>query len=72
VDAVSEQNAAIYQAHAGMLVRFATGLVGPSDANDVVANSVLRAMTSKSWPQAGASARTNPRFGLRCSRRSVN
>lgn len=51
MDAVSEQNAAIYQAHAGMLVRFATGLVGPSDANDVVANSVLRAMTSKSWPQ---------------------
>ena len=47
----SRENAAIYEAHAQVLVRFATGLVGPSDAADVVASSVLRAMTSKSWPQ---------------------
>lgn len=51
MEAVSEENAAIYQAHSGQLVRFATGLVGPSDAADVVASSVLRAMTSRSWPQ---------------------
>ena len=51
MDVGSKRNAAIYQAHSRALVRFATGLVGPSDAADVVASAVLRAMTSKSWPQ---------------------
>jgi RNA polymerase sigma factor (sigma-70 family) len=51
VDAGTREDTAIYQAHSQALVRFATGLVGPSDAADVVASAVLRAMTSKSWPQ---------------------
>ncbi|MEI2705182.1 MAG: RNA polymerase sigma factor [Ilumatobacteraceae bacterium] len=41
---------AIYAKHAYELMRFATTLVGPSGAEDVVADAVLRAMTSPSWP----------------------
>jgi RNA polymerase sigma factor (sigma-70 family) len=37
---------ALYRAHAHELVRFATGLVGPSDAADVVADAVLRVWRS--------------------------
>ena len=39
----------IYQKHADELVRFATGIVGPTDAPDVVADAVIRAMTSRGW-----------------------
>jgi RNA polymerase sigma factor (sigma-70 family) len=39
----------IYAKHADALVRFATGLVGPSDAPDVVSEAVIRAMTSRHW-----------------------
>ena len=44
------ENAEIYGKHADDLVRFATGLVGPADAPDVVANAVIRALSSRSWP----------------------
>lgn len=40
----------IYAKHADALVRFATGLVGPTDAPDVVSDAVIRAMTSRKWP----------------------
>ena len=40
----------LYGKHADELVRFATTLVGPSLAEDVVANAVIRSMTSPSWP----------------------
>lgn len=40
-----------YREHAEELVRFATGLVGPAAAQDVLADAVLRAMTSPAWPQ---------------------
>lgn len=43
-------NAEIYGKYADDLVRFATGLVGPSDAQDVVSNAVVRVMWSKRWP----------------------
>jgi len=43
-------NAEIYGKYADELVRFATGLVGPSDAQDVVAEAVVRVMWSKRWP----------------------
>lgn len=33
------------------LVRYATMLVGPSDAHDVVANAVIAAMSSRRWPE---------------------
>ncbi len=36
----------VYRAHAEELVRFATGLVGPSDAADVVADAMLRVWRS--------------------------
>jgi RNA polymerase sigma-70 factor (ECF subfamily) len=40
----------VYRKHADELVRFATGLVGPFDAQDVVSESCLRAFRSREWP----------------------
>jgi RNA polymerase sigma factor (sigma-70 family) len=40
----------IYRKYADDLVRFATGLVGPFDAADVVTDACLRAFGSTSWP----------------------
>ena len=40
----------LYSKHADELIRFATTLVGPSLAEDVVANAVVKSMTSSSWP----------------------
>lgn len=42
-------DAEIYRKHSDDLVRFASGLVGPSGAEDVVANAVLRAISSVQW-----------------------
>ncbi|MCP3975196.1 MAG: sigma-70 family RNA polymerase sigma factor [bacterium] len=42
-------NAEIYGKYADDLVRFATGLVGPSDAQDVVSAAVIKVMWSKRW-----------------------
>lgn len=39
----------LYGKHADELIRFATTLVGPSSAEDIVAGAVLRAMSSPSW-----------------------
>ena len=39
----------IYRKHADELTRFATGLVGPNHACDVVAEAVLRCMSSSHW-----------------------
>ena len=39
----------IYRKHADELVRFATGLVGPFDAQDVVTDSCLKAFRAKDW-----------------------
>ncbi len=38
-----------YEAHAEELVKFATFLVGPSAASDIVAEAVLRAVGSAGW-----------------------
>lgn len=43
----------IYRKHAEELMRFATFLVGPSDAADVLAEAVSRAFYSPEWPQVG-------------------
>ena len=43
-------NEEIYRKHADDLVRFATALVGPFDAQDVVVDAWLKATTSTSWP----------------------
>jgi RNA polymerase sigma factor (sigma-70 family) len=39
----------IYRKYADDLTRFATGLVGPSDAPDVVSEAVLSCLDSKGW-----------------------
>lgn len=39
----------IYRKHADEFTRFATGLVGPSQASDVVSEAVLKCMSSKQW-----------------------
>jgi RNA polymerase sigma-70 factor (ECF subfamily) len=49
----------LYGKHAEELIRFATTLVGPSLAEDVVANAVVRAMTAPAWPSV-----TEPRAYL--------
>lgn len=43
-------DAELYEKYAGELVRFATGLVGPTDAADVVADTFVRVLGSRSWP----------------------
>jgi len=43
-------NEETYRKHADDLVRFATGVVGPFDAQDVVADAWLKATGSPSWP----------------------
>lgn len=46
IDAAS---ADVYVRYAEELTRFATGLVGPSDAADVVADAMARLMASRVW-----------------------
>ncbi|MGD2052293.1 MAG: RNA polymerase sigma factor [Acidimicrobiia bacterium] len=41
----------IYRKHADDLMRFATGLVGPFDAADVVTDACLRAFRSRGWSE---------------------
>ena len=48
-----------YEKYADELMRFATSLVGPSDASDVVSEAVIRCVYSKSWPSV-----QNPRAYL--------
>ena len=56
---VNRSDADLYGKHADELTRFATGLVGPHDAPDVVSAAVLTCMFSKGW-----SAVENPRAYL--------
>lgn len=44
-------DAEVYAAHAKRLVVLAAALAGPSRADDVVADAVIRAMASPAWPQ---------------------
>jgi RNA polymerase sigma factor (sigma-70 family) len=46
VDADDEE---VYSKHADDLIRFATGLVGPSNASDVVQEAVLSCLSSPKW-----------------------
>jgi RNA polymerase sigma-70 factor (ECF subfamily) len=43
-------DAEVYEKHAEELIRFATSLVGPSDAPDVLSVAMIRALTSRQWP----------------------
>lgn len=44
-------NEEIYRAYSTELTRYATGLVGPFDAQDVVTDACLRAFESKTWSE---------------------
>ena len=46
-----DTNAEAYKRHANELVHFATGLVGPDDAPDVVMEATMRAFASPHWAQ---------------------
>jgi RNA polymerase sigma-70 factor (ECF subfamily) len=41
----------IYRSYSTELTRYATGLVGPFDAPDVVTDACLKAFGSRSWPE---------------------
>lgn len=43
-------DAELYRKHADELIRFASALVGPSQAEDVLAASVTSALASPTWP----------------------
>lgn len=45
-----DADAEVYAKHADELVRFATSLVGPTVAADVVSDALVRTMTSPRWP----------------------
>ncbi|HEV2428196.1 MAG TPA: RNA polymerase sigma factor [Acidimicrobiales bacterium] len=47
---MDDSDAELFAAHADELTRFATGLVGPADAEDVVTGAFLRCWTSSRWP----------------------
>jgi RNA polymerase sigma-70 factor (ECF subfamily) len=44
-----DEDERIYRKHAEELTRFATFLVGPDDAPDVVSSAVLRSLSSSGW-----------------------
>jgi len=52
-------NEQVYRSYAVELTRYATGLVGPFDAADVVTDACLNAFSSRKWPEV-----TNPRAYL--------
>ena len=43
-------NEQVYRSYSQELTRYATGLVGPFDAADVVTDSCLKAFESRGWP----------------------
>jgi RNA polymerase sigma-70 factor (ECF subfamily) len=44
-------NEQVYRSYAVELTRYATGLVGPFDAADVVTDACLKAFASRGWPE---------------------
>ena len=52
-------NEQVYRSYAAELTRYATGLVGPFDAADMVTDACLKAFSSRRWPEV-----TNPRAYL--------
>lgn len=49
---IDEQSVGAYERHASELIRFATGLVGASAAQDVVADAMHRLLTAPVWTRA--------------------
>ncbi len=46
---IPEADVAVYRQHADALIRYATVLVGPDDAPDVVTDAVLKAFATPKW-----------------------
>jgi len=46
-------NETVYRRHAPDLIRYATALVGPADAQDVMTDAVLRTFNSPGWAAVG-------------------
>jgi RNA polymerase sigma-70 factor (ECF subfamily) len=44
-------NEAVYRSYSAELTRYATGLVGPFDAPDVVTDACLKAFDARAWPE---------------------
>jgi RNA polymerase sigma factor (sigma-70 family) len=55
-------DAEVYEKHAEELMRFATALVGPSDAADIVSTAMVNALSSRSW----ADVRNRRAYLYRC------
>ncbi|MEJ7585478.1 MAG: sigma-70 family RNA polymerase sigma factor [Acidimicrobiales bacterium] len=49
-NAAGLSDARIYERHADELIRFATGIVGASEAADVLSTAMVNALSSRSWP----------------------
>jgi RNA polymerase sigma factor (sigma-70 family) len=47
---IEDADGEVYEKYAEELVRFASGLVGPADASDVLSSAVVRTFTSPAWP----------------------
>ena len=52
MDVECRSDAEVYTTYGRALVAFATGLVGPTDAQDVVSNALMRVMSSPVWVEA--------------------
>ena len=49
IDVTTLTRSEVYEKYADQLVRFATGMVGPSDGRDVVSAAMVSAMWSTNW-----------------------
>lgn len=49
MDVMDERDARVWEKHSAELTRFATTLVGPTRAEDVVADAVLTSMATAGW-----------------------
>jgi RNA polymerase sigma factor (sigma-70 family) len=49
---ISDSDAEVYEKYADELIRFASMLAGPSAAEDLVSDAMMRVFASPGWPQA--------------------
>ena len=50
ISVITDADGEVDGKYADELTHFATGIIGPDDASDVVSTAVLRSFTSPSWP----------------------
>lgn len=50
ITVVVMDNETVYREYSSELTRYATGLVGPTDAPDVVTDACLKAFEARTWP----------------------